>query len=256
MVKSAISNAEQKARHIAIIMDGNGRWARSRGYPRVEGHRRGVQRVRETIRAMPALGISHLTLFTFSIENWRRPGTEVSALMELLSESLDLYVNELIEGQFRLRVLGRMAELPQHVRERLERAMSATAQFTDRNVMIALNYGSRSEVIDAVKAYARDVQAGRANPDSLDWQDFSQYLYTCSIPDPDLLIRTSGESRLSNFLLLQLAYAELYFTPVAWPDFDERELQRALHDYEARERRFGLTGEQVGVNADETVLQD
>lgn len=237
-------------------MDGNGRWARSRGYPRVEGHRRGVQRVRETIRAMPSLGISHLTLFTFSIENWRRPGDEVSALMELLSESLDLYVNELIEGRFRLRVLGRLDELPEHVRERLKRAMDATAEFSERNVMIALNYGARSEVVDAVKAYARDVQAGLANPANLQWDDFARHLYTGGIPDPDLLIRTSGETRLSNFLLLQLAYAELYFTPVAWPDFDERELKRAIDDYVARERRFGLTGEQVGVSPSETVLQD
>jgi undecaprenyl diphosphate synthase len=242
--RSRLQQAEG-LRHIAIIMDGNGRWARRRGLPRVEGHRKGVQRVREIIRAAAELDLTHITLFAFSVENWRRPDGEVSALMELLADALDLYVNELIDNDVRLRVIGRMEALPESVRERLERAIEATRGTGSRQLVVALNYGARQEAVEAAQAFARDVQAGRADPEQLDWPGFSAYLNTDGIPDPDLLIRTSGESRLSNFLLLQLAYAELYFTPVAWPDFDRNELFKAVQAYRQRERRFGLITEQL-----------
>ncbi len=232
-------------RHVAIIMDGNGRWARQRGLQRIEGHRKGVQNVLRIIDAANALGIEYLTLYAFSVENWQRPEDEVSALMSLLEIFLNQYTDKLIEKEVCLRVIGDLRALPDHARTPLENALQKTKDFTEHTLVLALNYGARTEVLDAAKAFARDVVAGKISPESLDWEKFSGYLETTGIPDPDLIIRTSGETRLSNFLLLQAAYAEMFFSPVLWPDFDEKCLEDAVKSFSSRERRFGKTGEQV-----------
>ena len=231
--------------HVAIIMDGNGRWAKQRGLPRIEGHRRGVEAVRTVIDATRALGIRYLTLYAFSAENWQRPPDEVSALMSLLEFFLRRETRVLIKNRIRLHTIGHTAELPAGPRKELAHALAATRQFTDWNLVLALNYGSRTEVADAACAFAAAVAAGRERPDDASWATFSRYLYTADIPDPDLLIRTSGETRVSNFLLMQCAYAEMIFSPVLWPDFSPAELAAAVEEYQRRERRFGLTGEQL-----------
>jgi undecaprenyl diphosphate synthase len=232
-------------RHIAIIMDGNGRWARERGLPRFEGHRQGVENVRRIVGIARELGLRYVTLYAFSAENWRRPLEEVSALMGLLEIFLERYTRELEENEVQLRIIGRWQELPPRPRACLERALARTAHFTERTLTLALNYGSRQETVEAVRAYAEAVRTGKENPTELDWPRFARYLYTDGLPDPDLIIRTSGENRLSNFLLLQAAYAEMYLSPVYWPDFDRAQLIEALEAYKRRERRFGQTGEQV-----------
>jgi len=231
--------------HVAIIMDGNGRWARARGLPRIEGHRQGVENVRRIMEVMRELSLPYLTLYAFSAENWRRPAEEVGALMGLLEIFLERYTRELEENEVRLRTIGRTDQLPARPRACLERAIARTAHFTGRTLVLALNYGSRQETTEAVRAYAEAVRAGREDPAALDWSRFAKYLYTDGLPDPDLIIRTSGESRLSNFLLLQAAYAEMYFTPVYWPDFSRAHLVEAIEAFKRRERRFGQTGEQV-----------
>lgn len=187
----------------------------------------------------------HITLYAFSVENWRRPADEVSGLWRLLETFVDQHLGDLIKRKTRLHVVGRQEGLPESVRRKLEKAMAKTAGFEDCHCHVALNYGSRTEVVDAVRRYAEDVRAGRADPETLQWDEFANYLYTAGTPDPDLLIRTSGESRISNFLLLQLAYAELYFTPTLWPDFGKEAFFEALDAYAQRERRFGRTGEQL-----------
>ncbi len=232
--------------HVAIIMDGNGRWAKRRGLPRLEGHRRGVESVRAVVDAARALGIRCITLYAFSVENWRRPEDEVGGLMVLLETFLAKEKANLLKNRVRLRAIGRIAALPSRARAALEDVMSATAHFTEHTLVLALNYGARTEVLDAARAFAVEVAAGRARPEDADtWEGFSRHLYTADLPDPDLVIRTSGETRLSNFLLVQSAYAEFVFTPVLWPDFGARELEAAVDDYRRRERRYGLTGEQV-----------
>lgn len=231
--------------HVGIIMDGNGRWAKQRGLPRIEGHRRGVENVREVVRAAGDLGLKHLTLFAFSVENWRRPPEEVAALMDLLERFLKQQRRELDRHRLRLRVVGRPQDLPDSVRKTLDDSLAATASH-DRGVLtLALSYGSRTEVVDAVKAYTEAVLAGREQPGALTWERFCRYLYTSGLPDPDLIIRTSGETRLSNFLLLQSAYAEMYFTPTLWPDFGRDDFLAAVDSFQRRERRFGLTGDQL-----------
>lgn len=232
-------------RHVAIIMDGNGRWAKARGLPRNEGHRKGAESVRNVLQAARDFDIPMLTIFAFSVENWRRPEDEISALWRLLDYFLDRNLKDLIENEIRLNVLGRVHELPDHICSRIENAIKQTSRFTRYQCNVALNYGSRTEVIDAVKACAQDIHAGKLIADKLNWDTFNNYLYTANLPDPDLLIRTSGESRISNFLLLQLAYAELYFTPVLWPDFGRDEFFQAIEAYKSRERRFGMIGEQL-----------
>ena len=232
-------------RHVAIIMDGNGRWARRQGLPRIEGHRRGVETVRKIIDAARALGVHYLTLYAFSAENWQRPSDEVSALMGLLEFFLKRETKVLVKNRIRLHTIGRTGDLPERPRRELERAVAATRGFDDWHLVLALNYGSRTEVADAAGAYAAAVAAGREKAEEGSWAAFSRYLYTADIPDPDLLIRTSGETRLSNFLLLQCAYAELVFSPVLWPDFSRADLAGAIEEYQRRERRFGLTGEQL-----------
>ncbi len=231
--------------HIANIMDGNGRWAKQRGLPRIEGHRRGVETVRTIIDAAKEQGIRYLTLYAFSVENWKRPPAEVSALMSLLEYFLKRETATLIKNQVRLLAIGRTHELPDVVRRQLEAAMAATAHFTEHTLVLALNYGSRTEVVDAARAYAAAVAAGTVNLNDGSWETFARHLYTADLPDPDLVIRTSGEYRVSNFLLLQAAYAEFVFTPVLWPDFTKADLAAAIEVYSKRERRFGQTSEQL-----------
>lgn len=226
-------------------MDGNGRWANERGLPRIEGHRRGADAVKRALKAAQENGVKIITLYAFSVENWNRPKDEVDALMQLLDRFLKDQLTELVKRKIRLRIVGRYQELPEHIRERLSHAEAVTAEFTDYTLALALNYGARTEVVDAARAIAQAAQAGKINPDELDYEQFAQHLYTKDLPDPDLVIRTSGEARLSNFLLLQAAYAEIYFTPVLWPDFDEKQFKLALSDYAARERRYGQTAEQL-----------
>ncbi|MBM3873986.1 MAG: di-trans,poly-cis-decaprenylcistransferase [Verrucomicrobia bacterium] len=232
-------------RHVAFIMDGNGRWARQRGLPRIEGHRRGVEVVRTVLETAWQLGIRQITLYAFSAENWKRPVEEVGALMGLLEWFLDRETARLVENRIRLRTIGHVEALPPAVQQALARATAATAGFTEHTLVLALNYGSRDEVLEAAKAYATAVAEGRERVDSATWDTFSRYLATAGLPDPDLVIRTSGETRLSNFLLLQSAYAEFVFTPVLWPDFGKAELTAAVAEYGRRERRFGQTSEQL-----------
>jgi undecaprenyl diphosphate synthase len=233
--------------HVAIIMDGNGRWAKERGLPRIEGHRRGAEAVKRTLKAAQDYGVKVITLYAFSVENWNRPKDEVDALMKLLERFLADQLPVLIKRKIRLQVVGRYRELPERVQNKLREAEAATQDFAQHTLALALNYGARTELIDAVKAISEAAQAGDVELNDLDYDAFRPYLYTRDLPDPDLVIRTSGESRLSNFLLLQAAYAEIYITPVLWPDFDEAHFNAALEDYAKRERRYGKTAEQLQV---------
>ena len=226
-------------------MDGNGRWARERGLPRIEGHRRGVESVKSILNAVQKTGVEIITLYAFSVENWNRPKNEVKALMTLLKYFLSNQLSELVKRRIRFRVIGRYRELPQQVQDQLRKVEAATADFDQHTLALALNYGARTEVVDTVKAITKAVQKGEIDLDEIDYSLFSRYLYTGDLPDPDLVIRTSGEHRLSNFLLLQAAYAEIYFTPVPWPDFGEKDFYAALNDYASRERRYGKTAEQL-----------
>lgn len=245
MRKSATETVVSRPAHVAIIMDGNGRWANQRGLPRIEGHRRGVENVRNIVRCAGELGVSYLTLYAFSVENWQRPREEVDALMNLLETFLKRYSRELVEQKVRLTVIGSPEALPDGPRQEIAAAIERTAAFTERTLVLALNYGARQEVVEAVKACIRDAKKGTLDPETLHWPTFSGYLQTGTIPDPDLIIRTSGETRLSNFLLMQAAYAEMYFSPVLWPDFNQEAFRDAIETYSRRERRFGLTGEQL-----------
>ncbi|NCG08651.1 MAG: isoprenyl transferase [Verrucomicrobia bacterium] len=238
-------STNNRPRHVAIIMDGNGRWAKAHGLPRIEGHRRGAQAVQRSLEAARDLGLQYLTLYAFSVENWNRPKEEVQALMELLDQFLKDQLKHMLKHKIRLRVLGRYHELPKHIQDRLRDTEARTADFTDFTVGLALNYGSRTEVVDAARAIAKAAQAGTLDPDNLDYAQFRDFLYTGDMPDPDLVIRTSGESRLSNFLLLQSAYSEIHFSQVLWPDFDRASFEAALDDYAQRERRYGKTSEQL-----------
>lgn len=231
--------------HVAIIMDGNGRWAKARGLPRNAGHRQGSENVREIVRAACDSGIRYLTLYAFSCENWNRPQEEVDELMRLLEKFLDSQAKEIAKQGLRFLTIGDTNALPQGVRDRIEKVRTSSSGNTRGTLILALNYGSRQEIVSAAKAFAADVQAGRTFADALDWSGLSRYLYTRDIPDPDLVIRTSGEERISNFLLLQGAYAEYYFSPKNWPDFGRDDLKKALEDYAGRQRRFGRTGEQL-----------
>lgn len=237
--------ASKTPQHVAIIMDGNGRWAHAHGLPRIEGHRRGAEAVKRTLKAAQDTGVRNLTLYAFSVENWNRPKEEVNALMDLLEKFLRDQLPELIKRQIRLRVIGRYRELPERIQNLLHKAEEATQDFTEYTLGLALNYGSRTEVVDAVKAVAQAAQAGVVDLQQLDYDTFRHYLYTRDMPDPDLVIRTSGECRLSNFLLLQSAYAEIYLSQVLWPDFDEDEFKAALTAYASRQRRYGKTAEQL-----------
>lgn len=231
--------------HVAIIMDGNGRWAKAHGLPRSAGHRQGSENVKDIVRAAIDLGIRFLTLYAFSAENWSRPKEEVDELMRLLEKFLDSQAREIEKRKLRFLTIGDICALPQSVQDKIEKVRAQSAANDHGTLILALNYGSRQETINAVKAYAEDVKAGRESTESLTWAKLSKYLYTNDIPDPDLIIRTSGEERISNFLLLQGAYAEYYFSPKNWPEFGPSDLKKALEEYATRERRFGKTGEQL-----------
>jgi undecaprenyl diphosphate synthase len=226
-------------RHVAVIMDGNGRWAKLRHKRRVEGHRAGIASVRDVVETSARLGLEVLTLYAFSVENWKRPKTEVSTLMGLLKRYLRLELDTLLRNNIRFRVIGRMHELPRDVQDELQRGMDRTAHATGLLFNIALNYGGRTEITDAVRRLVADVMANGRDASRVDEQLLSSYLYTAGQPDPDLLIRTSGEMRVSNFLLWQIAYAEIWVTDVLWPDFRRRHLLQAVLDYQKRERRYG-----------------
>lgn len=226
-------------RHIAVIMDGNGRWARQRGLPRVEGHRRGELAVREVVERCGELGIEHLTLYTFSAENWRRSEDEVQALMRLIEFVARKEIHDLHRKGVRLRVLGRLHELPPSLQEELERDINLTRENTGLNLNLAINYGGRAEIVDAARRLAELARRGRLDPADIDEDLLARELYYPGLPDPDLLIRTGGEMRISNFLLWQVAYSELWVTPTLWPDFDGAELVEALRAFQSRERRFG-----------------
>jgi undecaprenyl diphosphate synthase len=226
-------------RHVAIIMDGNGRWAKLRHKRRVEGHRAGIASVRDVVETSARLGLQVLTLYAFSVENWKRPKTEVSTLMALLKRYLRMELDTLLRNNIRFRVIGRMDELPGDVQKELQRGMDRTAHASGLLFNIALNYGGRAEITDAVRRLAADLLANGRDASHIDEPLLSSYLYTAGQPDPDLLIRTSGELRISNFLLWQIAYAEIWVTEVLWPDFRRRHLLQAIADYQKRERRYG-----------------
>src|SRR5713226_9403200 len=230
---------QPRPRHVAVIMDGNGRWATNRGLPRVAGHGEGVKSVRAVVRTAGELGIQFLTLYAFSSENWNRPHQEVSTLMALLERSIERELPELMERNVRFRVIGRADGVPARVGERIQRLIETTSRNTGLTLLMAFNYGGRDELVDAVRALAREVLSGQLRPEDIDEVRVSRALYTDGIPDPDLLIRTSGELRLSNFLLWQVAYTELWMTPTLWPDFGAREFCLAVADFQQRDRRFG-----------------
>jgi undecaprenyl diphosphate synthase len=230
--------------HVAVIMDGNGRWAKKKGNSRIFGHRNGVTAVREVVEAAAELGIRFLTLFAFSTENWDRPKMEVDALMSLLVSSLNEETPTLLKNNISLAAIGDLSRLSDSVAGRLETAIAKTAHNTGLKLVLALNYSGRWEIIDAVNRIAADVASGKINTE-VTARNFSDYINTKNIPDPELLIRTSGEYRVSNFLLWQIAYTELYFTPTLWPDFRKEDFYKAIVDYQKRERRFGKTSEQL-----------
>ena len=232
-------------RHIAIIMDGNGRWAKEQGQDRLYGHFHGVESVRNIVEGCGELGIQYLTLYAFSTENWDRPEYEVVGLMELLVKTIRSEVDDLNKNNIRLHVIGDINMLPAYAKKELEEALDITSHNTGLNLIMALSYSGRWELLNAVKNIAWEVKNGKLNVEEIDQDTLQQFLTTSAFPDPELMIRTSGEYRISNFLLYQLAYAELYFTGVRWPDFRKADLYEALIDYQGRERRFGKTSEQV-----------
>ena len=236
---------EKLPQHIAIIPDGNGRWAEARGLPRSEGHRQGTERMREVVRAAHELGIRELTVYAFSRENWDRPGDEVEGLMDILARYLERDADELVENGIQLQAIGRIHELPTRLQQRLEKTIRRTEGNREMLLTFGLSYGGRAEIVDAVRHIAREVEAGRLDPEAIDEKCLRSFLYAPDLSDPDLLIRTGVERRVSNFLLWQLAYTELFFTELLWPDMHKRDLVEALLAYQSRERRFGRTGAQV-----------
>jgi len=244
IMKSQI-DLERLPQHIAIIMDGNGRWAKGKGMPRVFGHKSGVKAVRETTEAAAELGIKYLTLYAFSTENWNRPKLEVNALMALLVETIKNEVKTLNKNNIRLQAIGNLSKLPEKSQKALLKAIEDTKENTRMTLVLALNYSAKWEIMNAVKDLAKQVEIGSLKADDLDENAFANALATKGMPDPELLIRTSGETRISNFLLWQIAYSELYFTPIFWPDFRKKDLYEAVLNYQQRERRFGKTSEQI-----------
>lgn len=226
-------------KHIAIIMDGNGRWAKKRGLPRIMGHKEGIKRVREIVRACIEFGVEILTLYAFSAENWKRPKREVNTLMRFLGEFLERERNNLIKNEIRLKIIGRTNELPKNISDKLKEVEHITQDNKKLFLNLALNYGGRAEIVDATKKVIEEVLKNRLMVEDLDERVFADYLYTAGIPDPDLLIRTSGEMRISNFLLWQVSYCEIYITQKYWPDFKKENLEMAIAEYQKRERRFG-----------------
>lgn len=231
--------------HVAVIMDGNGRWARSRGFPRHKGHEEGVNRVEEITRAADRAGIKYLTLYAFSKENWRRPAEEVGFLMSLLAQFLDVKMKSMLENNVIFRVIGDTGDLPSVIQKKLNDWIEKTKNNTGLTLNVAFSYSSRSEIVRAARKLAEKAVSGKIKPSEIDENLFSNELYTAELPDPDLLIRTSGEMRISNFLLWQLSYSELYVTEILWPDFHEADFLKALEEYRQRNRRFGLTESQI-----------
>ena len=238
-------NLQQLPRHIAIIMDGNGRWAKEKGQDRLYGHFHGVESVRNIVEGCAELGVEYLTLYAFSTENWDRPQNEVTGLIELLVETIRKETETLNKNNIKLHVIGDVKMLPEYAQKELNESLQITSQNTGLNLVMALSYSSRWELVQAVQHIAEDVKAGKIDPAAITQNTLQQYLSTSNFPDPELMIRTSGEYRISNFLLYQLAYAELYFTNVRWPDFRKENLYEAILDFQGRERRFGKTGDQV-----------
>lgn len=232
-------------RHIAIIMDGNGRWAKEKGQDRLYGHFHGVESVRNIVEGCAELGIEYLTLYAFSTENWDRPQYEVTGLIELLVETIRKETETLNKNNIKLHVIGDVKMLPEYAQNELNESLQITSTNTGLNLVMALSYSSRWELVQAVQLIAEDVKAGKIDPAAITQNTLQQYLATSNFPDPELMIRTSGEYRISNFLLYQLAYAELYFTNVRWPDFRKENLYESILDFQRRERRFGKTGEQI-----------
>lgn len=230
---------KNQIKHIAIIMDGNGRWAKEKGLSRIEGHKAGARTVERVLKAAEKYNIEYLTLYAFSTENWKRPKMEVTGLMNLLKEFLEVNLKTLHEKETRLRTIGRTKDLPFLTRKVLEKAIKDTSKYSKRQLILALSYGGRAEIIDAVKKLAEDVKSNKVKSDSINEEVFSNYLYAPDIPDPELMIRTSGEMRLSNFLLWQLSYSELWITNTLWPDFGEEEFSEAINHYYLRNRRYG-----------------
>jgi len=242
---SKLKKSGNLPRHIAIIMDGNGRWAKKRGLPRVAGHHEGVNSVREIVETCGELEIQVLTLYTFSTENWRRPKAEVSALMKLLIQTLRKEIDELAEKNVKLIVSGNLDRMPQDVGEGIREGIQKTKGNTGLILNMALNYGGREEIVHAVRLIADKVKQGSLDPKEIEQNTIQEHLYTADLPDPDLLIRTSREFRISNFLLWQLAYTEIYITDVLWPDFRGKDLFKAINEYQKRERRFGKVSDQL-----------
>ncbi len=249
-LKSKI-DPEKLPRHVAIIMDGNGRWAKKKFLSRIKGHEKGINAVREVVEACRELEIEYLTLYAFSVENWRRPSSEVNALMRLLKNYLVKERDNLLKNGIRLRAIGDLERLPGDVRQTLFKVIDDTKDGDKMTLILALSYGARWEIVKAALRMANDLKDGKIREEEVTPEVFSSYLTTSPYPDPDLLIRTSGELRLSNFLLWQLAYTELYITPTLWPDYTKRDLLEAIRDYQKRERRFGMTSDQItGLHAE------
>ena len=232
-------------RHIAIIMDGNGRWAKKKFLNRIKGHEKGIDAVRDVVEACREIGIQYLTLYAFSVENWRRPASEVNALMQLLRNYLIKERDNLLKNEIRLMAIGDLDRLPENVQKTLFQVIEDTRRCGKMTLILALSYGARWEIVRAALRIAHDLNSGKIKEEEVTPETFSRYLTTAPFPDPDLLIRTSGELRLSNFLLWQLAYTELYITPTLWPDFTREDLVQAIQDYQKRERRFGMTSDQI-----------
>jgi undecaprenyl diphosphate synthase len=241
-------NIDRLPVHVAVIMDGNGRWARRRGQDRIFGHHQGVKAVRKVIEAAAELGIQYLTLYAFSTENWNRPDDEVSALMDIMVESLNNETDTLLENNISINVIGDLSRLSEKVRARLRETIRLTEGCTRLKLVVALSYSSRWEISEACRKIARSVKKGLLNADNITEDTVSENLETSGIPDPELMIRTSGEKRISNFLLWQLAYTELYFTEKLWPDFGKEDFYKAVADFQKRERRYGKTSEQIAEN--------
>jgi undecaprenyl diphosphate synthase len=232
-------------KHVAIIMDGNGRWAKKRALSRIRGHEEGSESVRDIVKASREIGIPYLTLYAFSEENWKRPKYEIQALMRLLKHFLKSELREMLDNGIRFQAIGRLHKLPRDVQKALKQTAEKTSMNTDMVLTLALSYGGRQEIFDTIQKIAKKIEARELSSEEINEQLVSENLYTAGMPDPDLLIRTSGEFRVSNFLLWQIAYAEIYNTPTQWPDFRKDEYFKALEEYQRRERRFGATGEQL-----------
>lgn len=248
MISKEQLDLKRLPRHVAVIMDGNGRWAKKKGNPRIYGHRNAITAVRETVEAAGELGIEFLTLYAFSTENWNRPRTEIDALMSLLVATINNEMQTLLDNNVRLRTIGDFDSLPEQVAIYLSEAIEKTKDNTGLNLIVALSYSSRWEIVEAAKKIAMDTMEGKLTSKQITSRVFESYLNTAGIPDPELLIRTSGEFRISNYLLWQIAYTELYFTPTLWPDFRREHFYQAIADYQCRERRFGKISEQINTN--------